>query len=87
MATTNLNIEGVGGLVGKKSFKKKKGKQSAGKKRGFRSFGDIFFVANITLHLVSFQNFPWCLSQILNPTSPQNDVCAKNSVFGCASIS
>ena len=26
---------------------------------------------------VSFEIFPWCLSQIPNPTSPQKDVCTK----------
>ena len=42
MATTNLNIQGVGGLVGKKSFKKKKGKQSAGKNEDFVVSGMFF---------------------------------------------
>ena len=43
MATINLNIQGVGGLGGKKSFKKKKGKQSAGKNEVFVVSG-IFFL-------------------------------------------
>ena len=28
-----------------------------------------------SLRLASFRFFPWCLSQIPNPTSPQGDVC------------
>ena len=34
------------------------------------------------LCLVSFQIFPWCLSQIPNSTSPQCDVCYRSKTAG-----
>ena len=33
------------------------------------------------IRLVSFQIFLWCLSQIQNLTSPQNDVCYQHHDF------
>ena len=37
---------------------------------------------DVYARLVSFQFFPWCLSQIPNPTSPKRDVCYSICVVG-----
>ena len=63
MATTNLNIQGVGGLVGKKSFKKK-GKQSAGKNEVFVVSG-IFFCSKHHAAPCEFSKF----SVVFEPNS------------------